>query len=61
MKIPTFHGRSNPEVSLAWEKKVNFMFNYYNYSDEKKVKLATTAFMGYSLVKSTSDLKEALW
>ena len=50
MKIPTFHGRSDPKVYLASEKKVDFMFNYHNYSEEKKVNLATTTFMGYAVV-----------
>ena len=51
MNIPTFHGRSDQEAYLAWEKKVDFVFNCHNYFEEKKVKIATTAFMGYALVQ----------
>ena len=50
MKIPTFHGRSNPEAYLAWEKKVDFMFDYHNYYEEKKVKFSAIEFMDYALV-----------
>ena len=50
MKIPTFHGKSDPETYLAWEKKVDFVFDYHNYSKKKKVKLVIIGFMGYVLV-----------
>ena len=40
MKIPSFQGKNDPEVYLNWEKKVEFIFECHNYSEEKKVKLA---------------------
>ena len=49
MKIPIFHGISDPEAYLAWEKKVDFVFNCHNYFKNTKVKLATISFMGYAL------------
>ena len=36
MKIPSFQGRNDPEVYLEWEKKIELIFNYHRYSDEKK-------------------------
>ena len=35
MKIPSFQGKNDPEVYLKWEKKVEFIFECHNYSDEK--------------------------
>ena len=49
MKIPTFHGKSDPKAYLAWEKKVGFVFYCHNYFDETKVKFATVSFMGCTL------------
>uniref|UniRef100_A0A2N9GCG2 Retrotransposon gag domain-containing protein n=1 Tax=Fagus sylvatica TaxID=28930 RepID=A0A2N9GCG2_FAGSY len=40
MKIPSFQGRTDPEVYLEWEKKIDLVFDCHNYSEEKKVKLA---------------------
>ncbi|KAL6349641.1 hypothetical protein AAG906_041047 [Vitis piasezkii] len=37
MKIPSFQGTNDPEVYLEWEKKVEFIFECHNYSEEKKV------------------------
>uniref|UniRef100_A0A2N9GE48 Reverse transcriptase RNase H-like domain-containing protein n=1 Tax=Fagus sylvatica TaxID=28930 RepID=A0A2N9GE48_FAGSY len=40
MKIPSFQGRTDLEVYLEWEKKIDLVFDCHNYSEEKKVKLA---------------------
>ena len=48
-KIPIFHGKSDPEAYLAWEKKVDFVFDYHNYSEETKFKFAPDGFMGCAL------------
>ena len=50
MKIPYFHGNSDPKTYLAWEKKVDFIFKCHNYSEDKKVKLVVVEFMDYALV-----------
>ncbi|RDX94561.1 hypothetical protein CR513_23040, partial [Mucuna pruriens] len=36
MTIPTFQGKNDPEVYLEWERKVEHVFDCYNYSNEKK-------------------------
>ena len=51
MKIPTFHGKSDPEAYLAWEKKVDFIFYCHNYSEETKVKLTTIGFICCALAR----------
>lgn len=35
MKILPFKGRSDPEAYLEWEKKIELIFDYNNYSEEK--------------------------
>ena len=50
MKIPTFHGKSDPEAYLEREKKVERVFECHNYTEEKKVKLAAVEFTDYASV-----------
>jgi hypothetical protein len=50
MKIPSFQGRTDPEVYLEWEKKIELVFDCHNYSEEKKVKLAVIEFTDYALI-----------
>ena len=50
VKIPSFQGKNDPEVYLEWEKKVEFIFECHNYSEEKKVKLAVIEFTDYALI-----------
>ncbi|PKI59650.1 hypothetical protein CRG98_019956, partial [Punica granatum] len=50
MKIPLFQGKSDPEAYLEWEKKVEFVFDCYSYSELKKVKLAAIEFSDYAIV-----------
>ena len=61
MKIPSFQGKNYPEVYL--EKKVEFIFECHNYSEEKKVKLFVIEFTEcYYMVGSTYDEQmEKLW
>uniref|UniRef100_A0A2N9GCD0 CCHC-type domain-containing protein n=1 Tax=Fagus sylvatica TaxID=28930 RepID=A0A2N9GCD0_FAGSY len=40
MKIPSFQCRTDPEVYLEWEKKIELVFDCHNYFEEKKMKLA---------------------
>jgi hypothetical protein len=50
MKIPSFQGRTDPEVYLEWEKKIDLVFDCHNYSEEKKVKLAVIKFTDYAII-----------
>lgn len=38
MKVPSFHGKNDPEAYLEWEKKMELVFDCHNYSEMKKVK-----------------------
>ncbi|XP_073063949.1 uncharacterized protein [Primulina eburnea] len=50
MKIPSFHGKSDPEAYLEWEKRVEFVFACHHYSEQKKVRLAVVEFLDYALI-----------
>ena len=50
MKIPSFQGRTDPEVYLEWEKKIDLVFDCHNYSEKKKVKLAVIEFTDYAII-----------
>ena len=50
MKIPSFQGKNDPEVYLKWEKKVEFIFECHNYSEEKKAKLVVIEFTDYAII-----------
>ncbi|KAF7832903.1 Transposon Ty3-I Gag-Pol polyprotein [Senna tora] len=50
LSIPLFQGKSDADVYIEWERKVELVFDYHNYSEEKKVKLAAVAFTDYAIV-----------
>ena len=50
MKIPPFQGKSDPELYLEWERKIEYVFECHNYSELKKVRLAAIEFSDYALV-----------
>ena len=50
MKILSFQGRTDPEVYLEWEKKIDLVFDCHNYSEEKNVKLAVIELTDYAII-----------
>ena len=50
MTIPMFHGKNDLELYLEWERKVEHVFDYHNYSKEKKVKLVVVEFTDYASI-----------
>jgi hypothetical protein len=50
MKIPYFQSRIDPEACLEWEKKIELIFYFHNYSEEKEVKLAVIEFADYAII-----------
>ncbi|RDY12173.1 hypothetical protein CR513_03067, partial [Mucuna pruriens] len=50
MTIPAFQGKSDPKVYLEWERKVEYVFDCHNYSEEKKVKLVVIKFIEYASI-----------
>ena len=50
LKIPKFLGTYDLEAYLDCEMKVDQIFNCNNFSEEKKMQLASLEFEGYALV-----------
>ena len=50
MKIPSFQGKSDPEAYLEWEKKMELVFDYHQYFETEKTKLAIVEFSDYTIV-----------
>jgi hypothetical protein len=50
MKILSFQGRNDPEAYLKWDKKIELIFDFHNYSKEKKVKLVVIEFTDYAII-----------
>ncbi|KAL5801033.1 hypothetical protein ACOSQ3_032665 [Xanthoceras sorbifolium] len=50
VKIPTFHGKTDPETYLEWEKRIELVFDCHEYSELKKVKLTDIEFTDYAIV-----------
>jgi len=48
--MPKFDGGSNPEAYFTWELKVDKIFRLHNYSEEKKLAMASLEFDGYALI-----------
>ena len=48
--IPKFHGTSDPEAYLSWALKVDKIFRVQNFSEQKKVALASLEFEDYALL-----------
>ncbi|EEC73067.1 hypothetical protein OsI_07030 [Oryza sativa Indica Group] len=47
--MPAFLGSGDSEDYLAWEMRCDQIFNSHNYSEDKKVRLASIEFTGYAL------------
>ncbi|PKI32689.1 hypothetical protein CRG98_046920, partial [Punica granatum] len=58
MTIPPFQGRNDLDAFIEWERKVELVFDCYNYSEEKKVKLAAVEFTDYAIVWWDKLVKE---
>lgn len=48
--IPKFEGSTDVEEFLSWELKIDKLFRMYEYSEDKKIKLAASEFDGYALL-----------
>ena len=47
--IPKFNGANDPEAYLAWEMKLDQIFNSYDYEDDDKVLMPSFEFEGYAM------------
>ena len=49
LSIPRFEGTTDVEEYLTWELKIEKLWRLHDYSEDKKVKLASAEFDGYAL------------
>ena len=47
--IPKFEGSTDVEEYLTWELKMEKLWRLHDYTDERKIKLASSEFDGYAL------------
>jgi len=62
--IPKFNGANDPEAYLAWEMKLDQIFNSYDYEDDDKVLMASLEFEGYAMNwwnQITVDIARRRW
>ncbi|KAK1617504.1 hypothetical protein QYE76_023021 [Lolium multiflorum] len=48
--MPKFHGEEDPDAYLSWVLKVDKIFRIHNFSEAKKVAMASLEFEGYAIV-----------
>ena len=49
-QMPKFKGEEDPNAYIDWELKVEKIFRIHNYSEEKKVAMASLEFEDYASV-----------
>ena len=54
---PPFRGNSSPEEYLEWIQKVEKVLEWYEYSEERKCKVAALEFTDYALFLWWENLK----
>ena len=50
ISLPSFEGRFNPAIYLAWELEVEQVFSHHDFSELERVRAATRAFTGFASV-----------
>ena len=50
ISIPSFEGRFNPAIYLAWELEVEQVFSHHDFSKLEGVRAVTRAFTGFASV-----------
>jgi hypothetical protein len=48
--MPKFSGSNDPEEYLSWALKVDKIFHFHNYEEEKKIAMASLEFQVYVLI-----------
>lgn len=47
--ISSFQGKHEPDIYFLWEKKVGSIFNSYNFTEERRIRLALS-FTDYAIL-----------
>ncbi|KAF8088732.1 hypothetical protein N665_0531s0005 [Sinapis alba] len=49
LKPPTFVGKVNRDAYIEWERWMEYIFDYYNYSEAKKITIVAAQMIGNAL------------
>lgn len=49
LQLTPFDGKCDSEEFLAWVKKADMIFDFYEYPDDMRLKLAVIDFVGYTM------------
>ena len=60
ISLPSFEGRFNPAIYLAWELEVEQVFSHHDFSELKIVRADTGAFTGFSSIWWSVHCKKTL-
>jgi len=60
LNVTPFKDRSDPDAYLDCEMKIEHVFSYNDYNEEKKVKLAALEFSDYALVWWNKNQREMM-
>ncbi|KAL1213521.1 RNA-directed DNA polymerase-like protein [Cardamine amara subsp. amara] len=58
LTAPIFSGKVNPDAYLDWERRMEYIFEHYNYSDQRKVSLAAAQLSENALAWWDIDVSE---
>ncbi|XP_024013222.1 uncharacterized protein LOC112087546 [Eutrema salsugineum] len=58
LTAPTFAGKVNPDAYLDWERRMEYIFDYYQYSEARKVSLAAAQLTDNALAWWDRDVSE---
>ena len=58
--LPSFKGRFNPAIYLAWEHEVEQVFSHHDFSELERVRAATRAFTGFASVRWSLHFKKTI-
>ena len=58
ISLPSFEGRFNPAIYLAWDLEVEQVFTHHDFSELEIVQAATRAFTGFASISWSVHCKK---
>ncbi|XP_024014856.1 uncharacterized protein LOC112088827 [Eutrema salsugineum] len=58
LTAPTFAGKVDPDAYLEWERRMEYIFEYYGYNDQRKVALVAAQLTDHALSWWDRDVAE---
>ncbi|XP_024010649.1 uncharacterized protein LOC112086107 [Eutrema salsugineum] len=58
LTAPTFAGKVDPDANLEWERRMEYIFEYYGYNDQRRVALAAAQLTDHALSWWDRDVAE---